>query len=85
MRKRTTKRAGIGSAFDSFLKRDGTYDATQGVALRRVRAWQNEKAREERRRAKPVDGESSRDRSAPSNLLDSTKASHTVHAPRIDS
>ena len=41
MRKRTT---GIGSAFDDFLKDEGTYEATQSVAIKRVLAWQIEKA-----------------------------------------
>ena len=44
MRKRTTKKAGIGSAFDDFLKDEGTYEATQAVAIKRVLAWQIEKA-----------------------------------------
>ena len=44
MSKRTTKKAGVGSTFDDFLKREGTYKATQAVALKRVLAWQNKKA-----------------------------------------
>jgi antitoxin HicB len=36
MRKRTTKKAAIGSAFDDFLKDEGTYEATQQVAIKRA-------------------------------------------------
>ena len=44
MRKRTNKKGGIGSAFGDFLKDAGTYEATQAVAIKRVLAWQIEKA-----------------------------------------
>jgi len=44
MRKRTTKKAAIGSTFDDFLKDEGTYEATQQVAIKRVLAWQIEEA-----------------------------------------
>ena len=44
MRKRTTRKVGIGSAFDDFLKDEGTYEATQSIAIKRVLAWQIEKA-----------------------------------------
>ena len=44
MRKRTNKKGGIGSAFDDFLKDAGTYEATQAVEIKRVLAWQIEKA-----------------------------------------
>ena len=44
MRKRTNKKGGIGSAFDDFLKDAGIYEATQAVAIKRVLAWQIEKA-----------------------------------------
>ena len=44
MSKRTTKKAGIGSTFDDFLKDEGTYEGTQAVAIKRVLAWQIEKA-----------------------------------------
>ena len=40
MRKRTTKKAAIGSTFDDFLKDE----ATQQVAIKRVLAWQIEEA-----------------------------------------
>ena len=40
MKKHTTKTAGIGSAFDDFLKREGVYEATRAVAVKRVVAWQ---------------------------------------------
>src|SRR5437899_2932736 len=52
MRKRTTKKAGIGSAFDDFLKDEGTYEATQSVAIKRVLAWQIEKAMKKQRLTK---------------------------------
>jgi predicted XRE-type DNA-binding protein len=52
MRKRTTKKAGIGSAFDDFLKDEGTYDRTQAVAIKRVLAWQIDKAMKEQRLTK---------------------------------
>ena len=43
MTKRITKEAGIGSAFDDFLKEEGTYEATQAVAIKRVRAWRSDR------------------------------------------
>ena len=52
MRKRTAKKAGIGSAFDDFLKDEGTYEATQGLAIKRVLAWQIEKAMKKQRLTK---------------------------------
>jgi predicted XRE-type DNA-binding protein len=52
MRKRTTKKAGIGSTFDNFLKDEGTYEATQSVAIKRVLAWQIEKAMKKQRLTK---------------------------------
>jgi len=47
MRKRTIGKAGIGSSLDDFLKKEGTYEATQAVAIKRVLAWQIEKAMKE--------------------------------------
>ena len=47
MRKRTIGNAGIGSSLDDFLKKEGTYEATQAVAIKRVLAWQIEKAMKE--------------------------------------
>lgn len=44
MTKRMSKRAGIGSTFDDFLREEGTYEATQAVAIKRVVAWQIEQA-----------------------------------------
>ena len=44
MKERATKKGGIGSRFDEFLKGEGTYEATQSVAIKRVLAWQIEKA-----------------------------------------
>ncbi len=32
----------VGSSFDSFLKAEGTFEATQAVAIKRVLAWQIE-------------------------------------------
>jgi len=52
MKKRTTKKGGIGSAFDDFLKDAGTYEATQTVAIKRVLAWQIEKAMKKQRLTK---------------------------------
>jgi phage-related protein/predicted XRE-type DNA-binding protein len=44
MSKRTPKKASVGTSFDDFLKQEGTYEATQAVAIKRVLAWQIEKA-----------------------------------------
>ena len=33
------KKRSIGSAFDDFLKEDGTYEETQAVAIKRVLSW----------------------------------------------
>ena len=52
MKKRTTKKTGIGTAFDDFLKDEGTYEATQSVAIKRVLAWQIEKAMKTQRLTK---------------------------------
>ena len=52
MKKRTTRKIGIGSAFDDFLKGEGTYEATQSVAIKRVLAWQIEKAMKKQRLSK---------------------------------
>ena len=51
MSKRTgkTHKPGIGSAFDDFLKDEGTYEATQVVAIKRVLAWQVEKTMKKQR------------------------------------
>jgi len=49
MKKRTAKKAHIGTAFDEFLKDEGTYEATQSVAIKRVLAWQIEKAMKKQR------------------------------------
>jgi predicted XRE-type DNA-binding protein len=35
-----TKKGRIGSAFDDFLREEGTYEQTQAVAIKRVLAWQ---------------------------------------------
>jgi len=34
------KKGRIGSAFDDFLREEGTYEQTQAVAIKRVLAWQ---------------------------------------------
>jgi len=52
VRKRRTRKAGIGSAFDDFLKDEGTYETTQAVAIKRVLAWQIEKAMKEQQLTK---------------------------------
>ncbi|MBI1846249.1 MAG: hypothetical protein HY294_11100 [Candidatus Rokubacteria bacterium] len=52
MRKRSTKKASIGSAFDDFLKDEGTYERTQAVAIKRVLAWQIDKAMKDQRLTK---------------------------------
>jgi antitoxin HicB len=52
MKKRVTKKGGIGSGFDEFLKDEGTYEATQSVAIKRVLAWQIEKAMKKQRLTK---------------------------------
>lgn len=50
---RTTRKQGaIGSTFDDFLKEDGTYEATQAVAIKRVLAWQIEQAMKDQRLTK---------------------------------
>jgi antitoxin HicB len=48
-RTRTTQKARIGSTFDDFLKDEGTYEATQAVAIERVLAWQVEKTMKKQR------------------------------------
>ena len=40
MSTRNRKKGAVGSTFDDFLKEDGTYEATQAVAIKRVLAWQ---------------------------------------------
>ncbi len=52
MKRRTTKKTGIGTAFDDYLKDEGTYEATQSVAIKRVLAWQIEKAMKKQRLTK---------------------------------
>jgi len=41
---RKKKAGGIGSSFDDFLKEEGVYEETSAVAVKRVLAWQLEKA-----------------------------------------
>lgn len=38
------KKGRIGSSFEDFLKEEGDYEATSAVAIKRVLAWQLEKA-----------------------------------------
>lgn len=52
MSKRISKKAAVGSTFDDFLKQEGTYEATQAVAIKRVLAWQIEKAMKTQRLTK---------------------------------
>ena len=52
MKKRTTRKGGMGSAFDDFLKDEGTYEATHGAAIKRVLAWQIEKEMKKQRLTK---------------------------------
>ena len=52
LKRRTTKKTGIGTAFDDYLKDEGTYEATQSVAIKRVLAWQIEKAMKKQRLTK---------------------------------
>jgi predicted XRE-type DNA-binding protein len=52
MKKRTTRKGRVGSSFDDFLKDEETYEATQGVAIKRVLAWQIEKAMKKQRLTK---------------------------------
>ena len=52
MSRRANRKAGIGSAFDEFLKNEGTHEATQAVAIKRVLAWQIEKAMKSQRLTK---------------------------------
>ena len=41
------KKARIGTSFDDFLKKEGLYEETQASAIKRVIAWQIQKAMEE--------------------------------------
>ncbi len=52
MTKRTARKARIGSDFDDFLKEEGTYEATQAVAIKRVLAWQVKKTMKKQRLTK---------------------------------
>ena len=52
MKKRATKKTGIGTTFDDFLKDEGTYEATQSVAIKRVLAWHIERAMKKQRLTK---------------------------------
>lgn len=52
MSRRDTKKPGIGSTFADFLKEEGTHEATQAVAIKRVLAWQIEQAMKSQRLTK---------------------------------
>jgi predicted XRE-type DNA-binding protein len=52
MSRRANKKTGIGSTLDDFLKSEGTHEATQAVAIKRVLAWQIEKAMKRQRLTK---------------------------------
>jgi len=45
----TRKKGSIGSSFDEFLKEEGIYDQVETTAIKRVIAWQLEKAMKARR------------------------------------
>ena len=49
MTKRNRRKGAVGSTLDDFLKEDGTYKSTQAVAIKRVLAWQIEKAMKKQR------------------------------------
>ncbi len=38
------KKKAIGSSFDDFLKQEGDYETSQAIAIKRVLAWQIQKA-----------------------------------------
>jgi len=48
----TRKKGRIGSSFDDFLKEEGIYDDVETTAIKRVIAWQLEKAMKARRMSK---------------------------------
>ena len=48
---RINKKA-VGSSFDDFLKEEGDYETAQAVAVKRVLAWQIQKAMKEKHIAK---------------------------------
>ena len=52
MKKRMAKGGVIGSTFDDFLNEEGPYEAAQSVAIKRVLAWQIEKAMKKQRLTK---------------------------------
>ena len=43
-----------GSSFDGFLKEEGTLEAVEAVAIKRVLAWQRSQAMRHQRKAKQV-------------------------------
>ena len=43
------RKKNIGSSFDDFLKEEGTFEVAQSVAIKRVLAWQIQKAMKDRR------------------------------------
>jgi antitoxin HicB len=46
------KKGRVGSSFDDFLKEDGIYDEVETTAIKRVIAWQLEKAMKAKRMSK---------------------------------
>ncbi len=48
----STKKGRIGSSFEDFLKEEGIYEETTAVAVKRVLAWQLERAMEEKHMSK---------------------------------
>jgi hypothetical protein len=42
MRRRAMKKkAGVGSSFDDFLRKEGIYEVTEAIAINRLRLWEN--------------------------------------------
>src|SRR2546426_8704362 len=79
MSKRTTRKASVGSSFDDFLKNEGTYEATQAVAIKRVLAWQIEKTMKKQRLTKAdMARRMDTSRSQPDRLLDPGRNSVTL-------
>ena len=68
-----------GSTFDSFLDEEGIREDVEGVAIKRVLAWQLEKAMQEQRKTKQAMAKQLRtSRSQLDRLLDPRNASVTL-------
>lgn len=46
------EKGGIGSSFEDFLREDGRYEETTAIAVKRVLAWQLQRAMDEKRLSK---------------------------------